>query len=60
MTKDQKGLLIFQLDNIIDLAEGNSITPEKQLDLVRRCRTYCDTLTTGKKKTVEDTQETSQ
>lgn len=55
MTKDQKSLLEFQLDNIIDLAD--SITPEKQIDLIKRIRAYVDTLSTGKKKKIENPQK---
>lgn len=53
MTKDQKALLIFQLDNIIDL--GEDITPEKRTELMGKLRNYVDDLQTGKRKSAEQT-----
>ena len=51
MTKDQKALLLFQLDNIIDL--NDAITDDKRTELIGKVRTYVDELQTGKRKTPE-------
>ena len=51
MTKDQKALLLFQLDNIIDL--GDAITDEKRTELTGKLRNYVEDLQTGKRKTKE-------
>jgi hypothetical protein len=47
MTKDQKALILFQLENIIDL--GQDITPEKQMFLINKVKDYVESITTGKK-----------
>ena len=55
MTRDQKALLLFQLDNIIDLGEG--ITDDTRSMLIAKVRKYVDELQTGKRKTVEPQAE---
>lgn len=47
MTRDQKALLLFQLDNIIDL--GDAITDDKRMDLIKKVRAYVDEMHTGKR-----------
>jgi len=48
MTKDQKALILFQLDNLIDL--NADISPEKSASLIAKVRDYVDGLQTGGKR----------
>jgi hypothetical protein len=47
MTRDQKTLILFQLDNLIEL--GQDLKPERMTALLGKLRTYVDELHTGKK-----------
>lgn len=52
MTKDQKALILFQLDNIIDLSPD--LKPEKVTELLEKVRACVDELKTGSRKMKED------
>ena len=54
VTKDQKALLLFHIDNILDLAEG--ITPEKRTELIQKMRDYVDDITNVRKRLPKDAE----
>lgn len=55
MTKDQKALILFQLDNLIDL--NADISPEKSASLIAKVRDYVEGLQTGGKRSKEAASE---